>query len=99
GREPLAIWRAQGGAAEPVKYLATVPAYALQAALKKLDRRATELEVLEINEAFAAVAVTATNLLGAHPERVNVNGGAVALGHPIGASGARILMALVYELG
>jgi acetyl-CoA C-acetyltransferase len=98
GLEPLAIWRAQGEAAEPVKYLATVPAYALQAALKKLGRKATELDLLEINEAFAAVAITATNLLGADPERVNVNGGAVALGHPIGASGARILMTLVYEL-
>jgi acetyl-CoA C-acetyltransferase len=96
--EPLAIWRAQGEAAEPVKYLATVPAYALQAALKKVGRKATELDLLEINEAFAAVAITATNLLGADPERVNVNGGAVALGHPIGASGARILMTLVYEL-
>jgi acetyl-CoA C-acetyltransferase len=98
GLEPLAIWRAQGEAAEPVKYLATVPAYALQAALKKLGRKATELDLLEINEAFAAVAITATNLLGADPERVNVNGGAVAIGHPIGASGARILMTLVFEL-
>ncbi len=96
--EPLAIWRAQGEAAEPVKYLATVPAYALQAALRKLGRKATELDLLEINEAFAAVAITATNLLGVDPEKVNVNGGAVAIGHPIGASGARILMTLMYEL-
>jgi acetyl-CoA C-acetyltransferase len=98
GLRPLAIWRAQGEAAEPVKYLATVPAYALQAALRKLDRKATDLDLLEINEAFAAVAITAGNLLGVDPERVNVNGGAVAVGHPIGASGARILMTLVYEL-
>ncbi|MFN2463375.1 MAG: acetyl-CoA C-acyltransferase [Candidatus Dormibacteria bacterium] len=98
GLQPLAIWRAQGEAAEPVKYLATVPAYALQAALKKLGRRATELDLLELNEAFAAVAITAANLLGVDAERVNVNGGAVAVGHPIGASGARILMSLIYEL-
>ena len=98
GLVPLAAWRAQGEAAEPVKYLATVPAYALQAALKKLGRRATELDLLEINEAFAAVAITASNLLGVDAARVNVNGGAVAVGHPIGASGARILMSLVYEL-
>ena len=98
GLSALAIWRAQGEAAEPVKYLATVPAYALQAALRKLDRRATDLDLLEINEAFAAVAITASNLLGVDPERVNVNGGAVALGHPIGASGTRILMSLLYEL-
>ena len=98
GLSPLATWRAQGEAAEPVKYLATVPAYALQAGLRKLDRKPGDLALLEINEAFAAVAITATNLLGVNPDRVNVNGGAVAIGHPIGASGARILMALVYEL-
>ena len=98
GLDALGVWRAQGEAAEPVKYLATVPAYALQAALRKLDRRATDLDLLEINEAFAAVAITASNLLGVDPERVNVNGGAVALGHPIGASGTRILMTLLYEL-
>ncbi|HEV1996957.1 MAG TPA: acetyl-CoA C-acyltransferase, partial [Candidatus Dormibacteraeota bacterium] len=98
GLQPLAIWRAQGEAAEPVKYLATVPAYALQAALRKIDRKATDLQLLEINEAFAAVAITASNLLGVDPERVNVNGGAVAVGHAIGASGSRILMSLLYEL-
>ncbi|MFN2465423.1 MAG: acetyl-CoA C-acyltransferase [Candidatus Dormibacteria bacterium] len=98
GLQPLAIWRAQGEAAEPVKYLATVPAYALQAALRKLGRKATDLDLLEINEAFAAVAITSTNLLGVDPQRVNVNGGAVAIGHPIGASGARLLMTLVFEL-
>jgi acetyl-CoA C-acetyltransferase len=98
GLTPLGTWRAQGEAAEPVKYLATVPAYALQSALKKLGRNATDLDLLEINEAFAAVAITASNLLGVDPERVNVNGGAVAVGHPIGASGTRILMTLLYEL-
>lgn len=98
GLQPIGIWRAQGEAAEPVKYLATVPAYALQAALRKIDRKATDLQLLEINEAFAAVAITASNLLGVDPERVNVNGGAVAVGHPIGASGSRILMSLLYEL-
>jgi acetyl-CoA C-acetyltransferase len=98
GLQPLAVWRAQGEAAEPVKYLATVPALALQAALRKLGRKATELDLVEINEAFASVAITSTNLLGVDPERVNVNGGAVAIGHPIGASGARILMTLIYEL-
>ena len=99
GLEVLGAWRAQGEAAEPVKYLATVPAYALQAALRKLDRKATDLALLEINEAFAAVAITASNLLGVSDDRVNVNGGAVAVGHPIGASGTRILMSLLYELG
>ena len=57
------------------------------------------LEVVEIDEAFAAVAVTATRMLEVDPERVNVNGGAIAVGRPSGASGARILMTLLYELG
>jgi acetyl-CoA C-acetyltransferase len=56
------------------------------------------LELIEINEAFAAVAITSTRMLEVDPERVNVNGGAIAVGHPIGASGARILMTLLYEL-
>ena len=60
--------------------------------------QAGDLELVEINEAFAAVAITSSNLLGLDPAIVNVNGGAVAVGHPIGASGARILMALIYEL-
>jgi len=98
GLEPLGTWLAQGESAEPVQYLATVPASALQAALKKLGRAPADLELVEINEAFAAVAITSTNLLGVDAERVNVNGGAVAVGHPIGASGARILMTLLYEL-
>jgi acetyl-CoA C-acetyltransferase len=98
GLPVLAVWRAQGESAEPPRYLATVPASALRAALRKLGRQPSDLDLLEINEAFAAVAITASNLLGADPERVNVNGGAVAVGHPIGASGARILMTLIYEL-
>ena len=98
GLEPMGTWRAQGESAEPVKYLATVPASALRAALGKLGMDPSDLDLLEINEAFAAVAITSSNLLGVDPGRVNVNGGAVAVGHPIGASGARILMTLLYEL-
>ena len=59
---------------------------------------AGKLEAVEINEAFAAVAITSTRMLEVDPDRVNVNGGAIAVGHPIGASGARILMTLLYEL-
>jgi acetyl-CoA C-acetyltransferase len=99
GLPVLGTWRAMGESAEPVKYLATVPASAMQAALKKVGRTAKELGLAEINEAFAAVSITASSLLGLDPEIVNVNGGAVAVGHPIGASGARILMTLLYELG
>ena len=98
GLQPLAEWVAAGESAADTPYLATVPATAIQAALKKCDLRVRDMDLLEINEAFAAVACTAMDLLGVEEDRVNVDGGAVALGHPIGASGARILMHLVYAL-
>jgi acetyl-CoA C-acetyltransferase len=94
----LAEWLAFGESAADTPYLATVPASAVQAALRKLDLRVADMALFEINEAFAAVACTAMDLLGVDERRVNVDGGAVAIGHPIGASGARILMHLVYEL-
>jgi acetyl-CoA C-acetyltransferase len=94
----LADWLAYGESAADTPYLATVPASAVQAALRKLRLRVADMELFEINEAFAAVACTAIDLLGVDETRVNVDGGAVAVGHPIGASGARILMHLVYEL-
>ena len=94
----LAEWLAYGESAADTPYLATVPASSIQAALKKLDLRVADMALFEINEAFAAVACTAMDLLGIDEERVNVDGGALAVGHPIGASGARILMHLVYEL-
>jgi acetyl-CoA C-acetyltransferase len=94
----LAEWLAYGESAADTPYLATVPASAVQAALRKLGLRVADMELFEINEAFAAVACTAMDLLGVDETRVNVDGGAVAVGHPIGASGARILMHLVYEL-
>ncbi|HEY8677156.1 MAG TPA: acetyl-CoA C-acetyltransferase [Candidatus Dormibacteraeota bacterium] len=94
----LAHWLAYGESAADTPYLATVPASAIQAALKKTDLRVNDMDLFEINEAFAAVACTAMDRLDVDPERVNVDGGALAVGHPIGASGARILMHLVYEL-
>jgi len=94
----LALWLGYGESAADTPYLATVPASAVQAALKKLGLRVADMNLFEINEAFAAVACTAMDLLGVDEDRVNVDGGAVAIGHPIGASGARILMHLVYEL-
>lgn len=94
----LATVVSQGHVSQAPPYLHTVPALAGQAALKKAGRSVDDLALLEINEAFAAVALTSIGLLGVDPERVNVNGGAVALGHPIGASGARILMTLIQEL-
>ena len=94
----LAEWMAYGESAADTPYLAVVPATSIQAALKKRGLRVSDMDLFEINEAFAAVACTAEDLLGVDDERVNVDGGAIAVGHPIGASGARILMHLVYEL-
>jgi acetyl-CoA C-acetyltransferase len=94
----LARWTAYGESATDTPYLAVVPATSIQAALKRIGLRVADMSLFEINEAFAAVACSAMDLLGVDEERVNVDGGAVALGHPIGASGARILMHLVYEL-
>ena len=94
----LAQWLAYGESAADTPYLATVPASSIQAALKKLGLRVNDMSLFEINEAFAAVACTAMDLLGIDEQRVNVDGGALAVGHPIGASGARILMHLVYAL-
>jgi acetyl-CoA C-acetyltransferase len=75
-----------------------VPALALARALEKAGVRPDELDLVEINEAFAAVALNATRMLELDEERVNVNGGAVALGHPIGASGARLVLTVAHEL-
>jgi acetyl-CoA C-acetyltransferase len=98
GLPVLAQWLAYGESAADTPYLATVPASATQAALKKLGLRVDDMNLFEINEAFAAVACTSMDLLGIDEQRVNVDGGALAVGHPIGASGARILMHLVYAL-
>ena len=98
GLPVLAEWLAYGESAADTPYLATVPATSTQAALKKLGLRVDDINLFEINEAFAAVACTAMDLLGLDEERVNVDGGALAVGHPIGASGARILMHLAYAL-
>jgi acetyl-CoA C-acetyltransferase len=98
GVEVLAEIVAHGMSAERYAWLHTVPALALTNALKKAGLEASDLELVEINEAFAAVALNATRMLGLDEERVNVNGGAVALGHPIGASGARLVLTLAHQL-
>ena len=71
---------------------------AIQKLLKKTGYRLEDIDLFEVNEAFAAVVLTSAQLVGWDPEKVNVNGGAIALGHPLGASGARILMTLIFEL-
>jgi acetyl-CoA C-acetyltransferase len=98
GLEPLAEIVSYGMSAERYSYLHTVPALALQNAAKKAGIDVHDLGLIEINEAFAAVAVNSTQMLGVSEDIVNVNGGAVALGHPIGASGARIVLTLAYEM-
>jgi acetyl-CoA C-acetyltransferase len=74
------------------------PGLVINALLKKTGRNLDEIDLFEINEAFAAVALACGKIAGLDPEKVNVNGGAVALGHPIGASGARIIITLMHEL-
>ena len=98
GLEPLALIEAYGMSADRFPSLQTVPAVAAERALKKVGRAASDLGVVEINEAFAAVPIHSARMLGVDPELVNVNGGAVALGHPIGASGARIVLTLALEM-
>jgi len=98
GLEPIAEIVAHASVSLEPRYIATVPYEAGQKALNKAGMSADQLDLIEVNEAFAAVALTCIKLGGWDEERVNVNGGAVALGHPIGASGARILMTLIAEL-
>jgi acetyl-CoA C-acetyltransferase len=97
-RRPLATIIAQAQVADDFPYLARTPARAAEKALAKAGISAAEVDLWEINEAFASVTLNSIRMLGIDEDKVNVNGGAVALGHPIGASGARILGTLVYEL-
>ncbi len=98
GLEPLATILAQGYVADEFAYLARTPANAGAIALGKAGKAIGDVKRVEINEAFASVASNSTALLGADEADVNVNGGAVALGHPIGASGGRIVATMVHEL-
>ncbi|HEX3978693.1 MAG TPA: acetyl-CoA C-acetyltransferase [Solirubrobacteraceae bacterium] len=94
----LATIVAQAAVADDFPYLARTPARAAQKALEKAGLSAEDIDLWEINEAFASVTLNSIRMLGIDEDKVNVNGGAVALGHPIGASGARILGTLIYEL-
>ena len=98
GKEVLAEIVAQAQIADDFPYLARTPALAAMKALDRAGLQPTDIDLWEINEAFASVTLNSMRMLGIDEERVNVNGGAVAIGHPIGASGARILGTLVMEL-
>jgi acetyl-CoA C-acetyltransferase len=97
-REWLASILAQAAVADDFAYLARTPAKATELALEKAGLSVDDIDLFEINEAFASVALNSMRMLGVDEKRVNVNGGAIALGHPIGASGARILTTLIWEL-
>jgi acetyl-CoA C-acetyltransferase len=98
GLEVLATIVAQAYVADDFAYLARTPARAGGRALEKAGKTIDDVERVELNEAFSSVVLNSTKMLGADAEKVNVNGGAVALGHPIGASGARIVATMVHEL-
>jgi acetyl-CoA C-acetyltransferase len=99
GAPVLATVGAHGVVAGPDTSLQSQPSAAIQRALGKAGQTVSDLDLIEINEAFAAVAIQSMRDLGVGPDKVNVNGGAIALGHPIGASGARISLHLIHELG
>jgi acetyl-CoA C-acetyltransferase len=98
GLEVLATIVAQGYVADEFAFLARTPAGAGKVALERAGKSIGDVKRVEVNEAFCSVALNSLRMLDADPETVNVNGGAVALGHPIGASGARILSTMIYEL-
>ncbi len=98
GRQVIARIIATAEVADDFAYLARTPANASFKALEKAGLKPEDIDLWEINEAFASVAINSVRMLGIDEDRVNVNGGAIALGHPIGASGARILTTLIYEL-
>src|SRR5918994_1363259 len=97
-RTPLATIVAQAAVADDFPYLARTPANATEKALEQAGLSVDDIDLFEINEAFASVALNSVRMLGVDESKVNVNGGAIALGHPIGASGARIIGTLVHEL-
>jgi len=99
GKKPLVRIIAQAQAALAPEWFTMAPADAMQKALDKAKLKASDIDLWEVNEAFSVVALANNQKVGIPAEKVNVNGGAVALGHPIGASGARILTTLIYEMG
>jgi acetyl-CoA C-acetyltransferase len=96
--EPLARIAGYGGVAQAPEWFTTAPAGAIKSTLGKLKLTTDQVDLYEINEAFAVVALAVNKLCGLDPQKVNVRGGAVALGHPIGASGARILTTLLFAM-
>ncbi|MCX6511889.1 MAG: acetyl-CoA C-acyltransferase, partial [Actinobacteria bacterium] len=98
GVKPLGELLAYGQVAGPDASLLHQPARAIQAALAKIGKNPSDIDLYELNEAFAAVGLASTDELGIDPEKVNVNGGAIALGHPVGMSGTRLALHSLIEL-
>lgn len=98
GLTPLAEWKAGVSVGVDPAVMGLGAAASIQALLKKCGRTVSDVDLFEANEAFAAQSLAAEKILGYDPDRVNVNGGAIALGHPVGASGCRILVTLLYEM-
>lgn len=98
GKEPLATIIAQEAVAVEAQDFPETPGIVINKLLEKVGKTVDDIDVFEINEAFAAVSLISMEVAGIDPEKVNVNGGAVALGHPIGASGSRIILTMIHEL-
>ncbi len=98
GVKPLAVIKGHASFAQEPAWFTTAPVFAMQKLLEKLDWKAGDVDLYEINEAFAVVAMAAMRELDLPHDKVNVNGGACALGHPIGCSGARIIVTLLAAL-
>ena len=98
GLKPQAMIRSYASSAVDPLYMGMGPVPAVTKVLEKAGLAATDIDLFELNEAFAVQSVAVVKELGLDPSRVNVNGGAIALGHPLGASGARILVTLIYEM-
>jgi len=98
GKKPLATILGHASVSQDAKYIATVPGLSINKLLRQKGMTIDQIDLFEVNEAFAAVTLVSSKIAGYPLDKTNVNGGAVAFGHPIGASGARILMTLIYEL-
>lgn len=98
GEKPLAVVLGHAQVAVEAKDFPKTPAYAIEKVLKKTGKRVEDIDLFEINEAFSAVALACEKMLGLDRRKMNVNGGAVAIGHPIGASGTRIILTLIHAL-
>ena len=98
GLKPMAFVRAYSSAGVDPKIMGMGPVPASQLCLRKAGWTHQELDLMEVNEAFAAQAIGVNRQMGWDPAKINVNGGAIAIGHPIGASGCRILVTLLYEM-